>query len=127
MSENKKNILIVDDDELILRSLFQKLTLASFSVIQARNGKKGLDFALKYQPNIIILDVLMPVFDGIKMLKKLRQDSGMKKVPIILLTNLDEKDPILKEIFHLGPIHYCSKQDLQIERVVKKIKDILKP
>ncbi len=92
MAKTRNKILIVEDDLDLLEVLRKKFTLEKFQVSQAPDGKIGLEEALRNHPDLILLDILMPVMDGMTMLGKLREDSWGKEVPVILLTNLsDEK------------------------------------
>ena len=94
MANNKNTILIVED-EIDLRELLEKkLKIEGFNVLEAENGKVGLETALSQHPDVILLDIIMPVMDGISMLKELRQDAWGKNVVVIILSNLSEVERI---------------------------------
>jgi DNA-binding response OmpR family regulator len=120
----KKKILIIDDDNSLSELYNDKFSREGFSVREAKNGKEGLEAALKERPDLVLLDILMPVMDGITMLKKLREDDWGKDVPVILLTNLDDTDKVA-EAASEGVYDYLVKQDYRIEDLVKKVKDKL--
>ena len=121
--ENDKKILIIEDELPMLKALSDKFTREGFSALEARNGAEGLDMALKSKPNLIILDLFMPVMDGKAMMEKLRQDEWGKKVPIIILTNLNPDDKTLNEIMASGPSYYFIKSKWQLDDLVKKVKE----
>ncbi|MCX6713798.1 MAG: response regulator [Candidatus Vogelbacteria bacterium] len=119
--ENKKKILIVEDDVAIVSALSIKLSENDFSILTARNGEEGLAVALRDQPDLILLDIVMPKMDGINMLEKLREDEWGKKVEVIILTNQSGNEEIAK-VLDNNATEYLIKTNIKIEEVVKKIK-----
>jgi diguanylate cyclase (GGDEF)-like protein len=79
-------VLIVDDDEDIRAYLEVTLELARFQVLQAANGEQGLEIARDEQPDLVVLDVMMPGLDGLEVLRRLRADVRTNHLPVILLT-----------------------------------------
>jgi DNA-binding response OmpR family regulator len=86
-----KKILIVDDDGDILQMLGKRLMSSGYSVIKATNGADAIGLALLEQPDIIILDVLMPEMEGEEVAAKLKEYSQTKNIPVIYLTALFPK------------------------------------
>ena len=84
--EKPKTILIVEDSKLLREVLRDSLESAGFVTLEAENGKVGLEAAMRSPPDLIILDLLMPVMDGMAMYQKLRADVWGAKVPVIMLT-----------------------------------------
>ena len=125
MSNARNKILIVEDDLDLLEVLRKKFTIEKFEVSQAPDGKVGLDEALRNHPDIILLDIVMPVMDGMSMLRKLREDSWGKDVPVILLTNLSDEKKVAEGLQH-GVYDYLVKADWNISDVVKKVKSKLR-
>ena len=125
--QKQQKVLVVEDDLSVLRALVEKLTREGFSVFQAKDGKEGLATALRERPDIILLDILMPVMDGPTMMTKLRQNSRWgKKVPIILLTNLSNAEMnIVKAVIEAEPAYYLVKSNWSMAAVVKKMKEVL--
>jgi two-component system, sensor histidine kinase and response regulator len=119
-----KKILIIEDESSVRNALVNKFTSEKFEVLEAKNGKIGLKLALSNHPDIILLDIMMPVMNGITMLKKLRTNSDIQKIPIILLTNLNDSENI-DEAMSLGVYDYLVKADWKLEDVVKKVKEKL--
>ncbi|TSC95257.1 MAG: response regulator receiver modulated diguanylate cyclase [Parcubacteria group bacterium Licking1014_1] len=119
-----KKILIVEDDAVMLSTLTDNFIKEGFEIIKAGDGKEGLETALREHPDLILLDILMPVMDGMTMLKKLREDAWGKDAKVIMLTNLsDNKD--VAEAIEQGSYDYLVKSDWKIEDAVAKIRDRL--
>jgi len=122
MSETtKKKVLIVEDETAIRNVLADALAQAGFEVLQARDGQDALIEALSGQPDLILLDVLMPRMDGRATLKALSGSSKTKGIPVIFLTNLNELDTI-SEAIEGNVVGYIVKSDWSIEDVIKKVK-----
>lgn len=122
-----KTILVVEDESHLLSALVDNFTREGFSVVQAKNGEEGLAVALKEHPDLILLDIVMPVMDGMTMLKKLREtDEWGKQVPVILLTNLtSDHEGRMRDITDLEPAYYLVKTDWEMTDVVDKVRDRL--
>jgi len=128
MAEYKKiKILIVEDEVLISKAYADELRDQGFLVLTAINGKDGLEMALREKPDLILLDILMPVMDGLTMMEKLRtKDLYGKKVPIILLTNLSAgEEKIMQAVTKNEPAYYLLKSDWNLNQVLEKIKERL--
>ncbi len=127
LTQEKRTILIVEDDSALRNALHDKLTIEGLSPVEARNGQEGLQFAKRDKPDLILLDILMPEMDGLAMMKKLRGESEWgKQVPIILLTNLtSDNEEITKAIAEGEPAYYLIKSDWSIDDIVGKIKERL--
>ncbi|TSC61438.1 MAG: two-component system, OmpR family, alkaline phosphatase synthesis response regulator PhoP [Parcubacteria group bacterium Greene0416_14] len=123
-ANNKKTILIVEDEESLSRVLVDGLTQEDFATRTAKNGEEGLEVALREHPDLILLDIIMPVMDGMTMLDKLRKDVWGKNAKIIVLTNLDSNEKIAESIRH-GAYDYLVKTDWKIEDVIAKVRERL--
>ncbi len=98
-------ILLVDDDPLITKPIARSLQQHGYQIAVANNGRKGLEMALEQQPDLVVLDIMMPEMDGWEVCKALRAQSG---VPILMLTALeDEVDRILG--LELGADDFLTK------------------
>ncbi len=122
--EREIKILIVEDEEPMLRALTDKFSDEGFSVIQAKDGEEALEMALTTNPDIILLDIILPKMDGMTMLKKLREDEKGANVPVILLTNLDYSVGVAKAV-ESGAYDYLVKTDWSLDDVVNKVKERL--
>ncbi len=123
-SKQAKKILIVEDERDIRQTLVDKFTDEGFDVFNAENGKKGLELALKEHPDLILLDIIMPVMDGITMAEKMREDKWGKNVSIIMLTNLSDVEKVSK-VLESGVYEYLIKSDWKIADLVKRVKEKL--
>lgn len=126
-SQNKKTILVVDDDLPVLDAIVEKLEREGFATLRSRNGEDGLAVALKTLPDLVLLDIIMPKLDGISMLKKLRAANEWgKKVPVILLTNLSpDKEDFSKSMEGCDPAHYLIKANWSLSDVIEKVRETL--
>lgn len=120
----RKKILIVEDDLPLARVMKEKLTKENFIVMTAKNGQEGLELALAKQPDLILLDIVMPKMDGLSMLKKLREDKWGKEVPVVVLTNLGDADNIAKAT-ERGAYDYLVKVHWKLGDVISKVKERL--
>lgn len=117
--KNKK-ILIIEDEATLVEVLTAKLSAEGFSVFKASDGKEGLETALKNHPDLILLDIVMPVMDGMTMLDRLRADEWGKSAKVILLTNLSDPEKARKSIAQ-GVREYLVKADWKLDDIVAKI------
>ena len=101
-----------------------KFEIENFQVESAEDGEKGLELALKSDPDIILLDILMPKMNGFEVLEKLKTNEKTKHVPVILLTNLNQKDEIERGM-SLGADDYLIKAHFMPTEVVDKIKKVI--
>ena len=123
--KNNKKILIVEDEELLMEAAVAGLSEESkFTVLKATNGEEGLKVAFEEHPDLILLDIMMPVMGGIEMLEKLREDEWGKNVKVIFLTVLNDLDKLQIAIKY-DVNNYLMKQDWKIADIVEKIKKVL--
>ena len=125
MTESKKKILIVDDEASWLEILTAGLLSSGFRAICARNGEEGFKLALGERPDLILLDVVMPKMDGMTVMRKLREETWGKSVPIILFSSLKPNEEIMKRVSLYKPALYLVKTDCEPEDVVIKIREVL--
>ncbi len=123
--KNSKKVLVVEDEAIFRKMLIENLVREGFGTLEAATGTEGLELAMNKKPDAIILDLLLPAMNGIKILKKLRADEWGRNVPIIILTNLDLDDPMLHEISKNEPSYYLTKENCEISDVVLKVKGCL--
>ena len=99
MAESKK-ILVVDDEQQLALAVKIRLQSRGYQVITANDGRQALELAEQEQPDLVILDVLMPVMDGYSCLRELNTRFGRGKIPVIVLTARDR----MKDLFELEEI-----------------------
>ncbi|MGE3063755.1 MAG: PleD family two-component system response regulator [bacterium] len=121
---NLKKILIIDDDEDIISLIKIILENENYSVIGASSGEEGIKTAIKQKPELILLDIMMPVMDGWEILKMLRTEESTRKIPVAMLTcKTDVKDKLtgLQE----GAIDYITKP-FSPEELIERVDKIFK-
>ena len=114
-------ILVIEDEPVLLEALAKTFEKEGFEVLTATDGKEGLDVSLGTHPDIILLDILMPVMDGTEMLDKLRCDSWGKKARVLILTNLSDLAREAKSNSQ-GVLQYLIKSNLGLKDTVDKVK-----
>ncbi|WP_343329234.1 two-component regulator propeller domain-containing protein [Polaribacter staleyi] len=119
---NKPKILIVEDNP-DLRQMIKEELQNDFYVKEAINGEKGYDAILKEKPQLIISDILMPVEDGISMLKRIKKNPEINKIPIFMLTAKNSEETKI-ECLSLGADDYIEKP-FSLEFVKWKVKNAL--
>lgn len=124
VKEKQQTILIVEDEPALLKVYAERFSNEGFLVLRASNGQEGYDAALKEKPDIILLDILMPIMNGLTMMQKLQGNSLWDKtVPFIFLTNLSEhEEQVMKSETQNRPAHYLIKSDWSLGAIVKKAK-----
>jgi len=119
-----KKILIVDDDDFLLDMYAMKFREAGFLVDIAKNGEEALSKAKEVQPDIVLLDVVMPKMDGFEVLRTLKQNAIISNALIFILSNLGQKEDIERGL-KLGARDYIVKAQFTPSEVVAKIKSFL--
>jgi DNA-binding response OmpR family regulator len=125
MGQTKHTILAIDDDALLLGSIVQALEGTGFTVLQAKNGKEGLEMALQNHPDLVLTDNLMPIVNGVDMVVGLRKDEWGARVPVIIMTNMYSAD-MLNESLQAGVTDYVMKSDMSLDKIVELVKTRLK-
>ena len=117
-------ILIIDDDPFILDMYVLKFKERGFEVSTARDGKDGLQKIQEYEPDLVLLDVVMPILDGFDVLQELKKTKPAHPLKIVLLTNLGQKEDVERGL-GLGADDYIVKAHFTPSEVVDKVKDLL--
>lgn len=122
-------ILIADDEAPLRHALRDKLSREGFEVAEAADGEEALKMMKVFQPDLILLDFVMPQKDGVEVLKEMQKSDSLKQIKVIMLTNLS--DPMKSyEATDAGEgilnsMDYLVKSDWKIEEVVDKIRNKL--
>lgn len=120
----KPKILIIEDDGFLLQMYSEKLDIEGYEVSSALDGAKGLKMALSQKPDLIILDLKLPELDGFQILERIRKDKKTKTIPVIVLTNLSQKQDI-DQCLDLGANDYLIKAHFVPSEVIDRVKLIL--
>jgi DNA-binding response OmpR family regulator len=119
----QKNILVVEDEKDIRMLIARSLDEKKFRVIQAESGAKALKFLENEQPDLILLDVMMPDIDGFELCQKIKDQPKLQKIPVVFLTVRNADEDILRSR-KLGAVGYFIKPfdpfqlEIDIERIL---------
>lgn len=119
----RARVLVVDDESDIVSTIQYRLKFGEFDVITASNGQEGLEKAEKEKPDIILLDINMPIMDGHEMLERLKSNPDLKDTPVIMLTAYSDKRDIVKAA-DLGVADYVTKP-FDFAELMEKISNAL--
>ena len=121
-----KKIILVEDDRFLSKMYYDKLSREEgFTVATFESGEKALEAMRSEKPALVLLDILLPDMNGVQVLKAMKKDSTLRSIPVLMLTNLNERDYI-NEAFALGAEGYLIKAHFTPTEVVDKIKQILR-
>jgi DNA-binding response OmpR family regulator len=121
---NKKpKILIVEDEADIAEGLKARLLLENFDIILSADGKEGVEKARAERPDLILLDIMIPIIDGFEVCRILKKDEKTKAIPIIVLTALPHMDDAEKA-FSSGANDFLNKPYTN-ERLLQKVYKLL--
>jgi DNA-binding response OmpR family regulator len=125
MEKVKKNTVLVIDDSATIRHFFRNvLETNGYIVLEAEDGKKGLQMAKKKKPDLILLDLILPELDGFGVLKKIRASRVIKAVPVVLLSTMGDRDKV-QEALELGADDYAVKGTASPREVLGKIGSLI--
>lgn len=113
-------VLLVEDDSFLAGMYVTKLTLEGLDVELATDGKQALKFAKTMHPDIILLDIILPKMNGFDVLREIKKDAAMKNIPVILLTNLGQREDVQRGL-RLGATDYLIKAHFLPDEVITKI------
>lgn len=119
-----KKILVAEDDKFLGNAYRVKLTKAGFDVQIARDGQEAMDIVKTYNPDLILLDLVMPIKDGFTVLEELKKDPALQQIPVIVASNLGQKEDTDRGL-QLGAADYFVKSDLSLNTIIEKINKLL--
>lgn len=115
-----QNILIIEDDGFLRGLLKKKLNSFGFNVSEAVDGDKGIKKIKEEKPDLVLLDLLLPTTDGFEVLAKIKEDPAVSSIPVIVLSNLGQKEDIDK-CLSLGATDYLIKAQSTPDDIVAKV------
>ncbi|MFH1392571.1 MAG: response regulator [bacterium] len=127
LSEQKParpKILIIEDDQFLKDLLERKLIQAGYQVLSTNDGEEGLKITLEEKPALVLLDILLPSMSGWEILEKMKNNAETSKIPILLLTNLGEKEDVEKGL-KMGASDYIIKAHFTPNEIIQKIEKYL--
>lgn len=117
-------ILLIDDDPFILDMYVLKLKDSGFTIDSASNGKDGLSKIKTFEPDLLLLDIVMPTMDGFDVLQEIKKNPPTRLFKIVLLSNLGQKEDVERGL-GLGADDYLVKANFTPGEVVQKIQEVL--
>lgn len=125
MANNGKKVLIVEDDVFVSDIYETKLKMEGYLVDVAADGREALKKLAAGKPDLMLLDLVMPYVDGFEVLDKMKNSEELKDIPVILLTNLSQKDSIDKGL-ELGANDYIVKSHFTPSEVMEKVRRLIR-
>src|SRR3989338_3248332 len=122
--DQKKKILIIEDDKFLLKLYSDKLNREGFEVSMAITGEEGLGKVAAEKPDLVLLDIILPQKNGFDILSEIKLNSATKNIPVIILTNLGQ-DSDIKTGFELGAVDYLVKTDFSITKLPEIVRKYL--
>lgn len=119
-------ILLCEDEEFVARSYMRKLKLEGYEVIHANNGEEALKMLMEKKPDLVILDLMMPLKSGFEVLEQIGKEGteAVKKIPIIVASNLGQKSD-MEEAKRLGARDFLIKSNISMKELHAKVKQYL--
>lgn len=126
MSDELARLVCIIDDDANIRDIYQRKFLQSgYDVISGANGEEGLQVIRKQKPDIILLDIQMPIKDGLEVIKELQADVDLRRIPVIILSNVDD-EVMYKKIGNLDATRfYLVKSLVTPQKVVDTVEEVL--
>lgn len=122
-TESGKLILVVDDEPSVIDTVTRMLARSGYETLSARSGEEAIEIAQEHVPNLILLDVRMPIMDGISTLKNLKQIEKLRHVPVIIMTGYASLETAIRSL-RLGAVDYLQKP-IQIHSLRLAVSDAL--
>ena len=120
----KQKILIIEDEIVLSDIIKRKFEIKGFTVSIASDGEQGIEKLRREKHDLVLLDLVLPGVDGFSILKSIKEDSKLKKIPVIILSNLGQKDEIQRGL-KLGAVEFLVKAHLDPNDIVEKVEKIL--
>lgn len=124
MTDVQKNILIVEDDDLITQMYRASLASANLHVQMEKDGESGWNAMQTFVPDLVILDFMMPKLNGIEVLKKIRADQRLKNIPVIIMSSLSDAADKQRAL-DAGATAYWVKNEVNMVEFEAKINTLL--
>lgn len=120
-----KKILVVEDDKFLRELIVQKLIKEEYDVSQAIDGEEGVKKIKAEKPDLILLDLILPGIDGFEVLAKIKEDSTLSAIPVIVLSNLGQQEDVERGL-RLGAVDYLIKAHFTPGEIIERIRSVLK-
>ena len=117
-------ILIVEDDKFLRELIVRKLSKENFETIEALDGETAIPLLKEQKPDLVLLDLILPGMDGFEILSKIKADSSIANIPVIILSNLGQREDVEKGM-KLGAVDYLVKAHFTPNEIIEKAKEAL--
>lgn len=117
-------ILIVEDEDILAKVLAEKFEEENFKTMIVADGSAVLDAVKKFRPDAILLDIILPKINGLDVLAKIKEDEDLRKIPVIMMSNLNEDDNIKKGL-SLGAVDYMVKTQHPVNEVIERVNEYI--
>jgi two-component system, sensor histidine kinase and response regulator len=120
-TDKKKLVLAVEDDVFLAGVHKNKMAKEGFEIFVAGNGREALEFLKTRKPDIILLDLIMPVMDGFETLKAIKENPETKDIKVVILSNLSQEED-KQRVMDMGALDYIVKANVSFREIVEKVK-----
>jgi DNA-binding response OmpR family regulator len=120
MLKTKQKILIIEDEKIFADLLAGRFEQEGYEAFREYDGESGLRAIIDKKPDLILLDIKLPIQDGYEVLRKKNEQVSLRDIPVIVITNSGQNDEI-KQVLDLGVKDYIVKAELSLEEVLKKV------
>ena len=117
-------VLLIEDDPILLKMYTKKFEIDGFNLATAQNGAEGVEKMKSFQPNLVLMDIMMPKMSGLEAMDKAKADPAIKNIPILVLTNLSTTDDAQTAV-KKGAVGFLVKSDVTPSQILTKAKEIL--
>lgn len=124
-TDNEGKVLVVEDDKFLRELITRKLDAENFDVIEAIDGEEGMEKAAVQNPDLVLLDIVLPGIDGFEILKRMKADPNLSKIPVIMLTNLGQRDDVERGI-KMGADDYLIKAHFTPSEIIERVKKVMR-
>ncbi len=118
-----KKILVVDDDPTVVHLIQSRMEVNGYEVISASDGEEGLKFVRDYEPNLVLLDVILPKMDGYTFVKEFKKIADLKTIPVIVMTVKSQ----LQDLFKQEGIEAYIIKPIKLQDLLKKVESYIGP
>jgi len=120
-----KTILIIEDDKFLRELIAKKLIKEGYEISEAVDGEEGMKKVKEEKPDLVLLDLILPGIDGFEVLSRMREESALASIPVIILSNLGQREDVEKGL-RMGAVDYLIKAHFTPGEIIDKIKAALK-
>jgi len=118
-------VLVIEDDKFLRELIIQKLLKEGYEILEGVDGEEGLQRFQEGKPDLVLLDLILPGIDGFEVLKRAKENTQTRGIPVIILSNLGQQEDVERGV-RLGAVDYLIKAHCTPGEIVEKIKVVLR-